>query len=80
LRTNAVGTNLNREWAEPTPEKSPEVLAILIAHQREHALFADFAQFGLGGGLVLFMCRAAGGWATSRGAGSRRRGGNTARA
>ena len=29
LRTNAVGTNLNREWAEPTPEKSPEVLAIL---------------------------------------------------
>ncbi|KEO86484.1 hypothetical protein EH30_11640 [Erythrobacter sp. JL475] len=28
LRTNAVGTNLNREWASPTPEKSPEVLAI----------------------------------------------------
>ncbi|MEM6493114.1 MAG: M14-type cytosolic carboxypeptidase [Pseudomonadota bacterium] len=28
LRTNAVGTNLNREWAEPTPEKSPEILAI----------------------------------------------------
>ncbi len=28
LRTNAVGTNLNREWAEPTPERSPEVLAI----------------------------------------------------
>lgn len=28
LRTNAVGTNLNREWAEPTPDKSPEVLAI----------------------------------------------------
>lgn len=28
LRTNAVGTNLNREWAEPTAEKSPEVLAI----------------------------------------------------
>ena len=28
LRTNAVGTNLNREWAIPTPEKSPEVLAI----------------------------------------------------
>ena len=26
LRTNAVGTNLNREWAEPTKEKSPEVL------------------------------------------------------
>jgi murein tripeptide amidase MpaA len=28
LRTNAVGTNLNREWATPTPDKSPEVLAI----------------------------------------------------
>lgn len=26
LRTNAVGTNLNREWHAPTPEKSPEVL------------------------------------------------------
>lgn len=28
LRTNAVGTNLNREWHEPTPEKSPEVLYV----------------------------------------------------
>ncbi|TAD72630.1 MAG: hypothetical protein EAY70_13515 [Sphingomonadales bacterium] len=28
LRTNAVGTNLNREWANPTPERSPEVLVI----------------------------------------------------
>ena len=28
LRTNAVGVNLNREWAEPTAERSPEVLAI----------------------------------------------------
>ena len=28
LRTNAVGTNLNREWADPSPERSPEVLAI----------------------------------------------------
>ena len=28
LRTNAAGANLNREWAEPTPERSPEVLAI----------------------------------------------------
>ena len=28
LRTNAVGTNLNREWETPTAEKSPEVLAI----------------------------------------------------
>lgn len=28
LRTNAVGANLNREWAEPTAERSPEVLAV----------------------------------------------------
>ncbi|WP_133366129.1 M14 family metallopeptidase [Qipengyuania sediminis] len=28
LRTNAVGVNLNREWHEPSAEKSPEVLAI----------------------------------------------------
>jgi len=28
LRTNAAGVNLNREWAAPSPEKSPEVLAI----------------------------------------------------
>ena len=28
LRTNAVGANLNREWADPTLERSPEVLAI----------------------------------------------------
>lgn len=28
LRTNAVGVNLNREWAEPTAERAPEVLAI----------------------------------------------------
>ncbi|WP_218354877.1 M14 family metallopeptidase [Alteromonas lipotrueiana] len=31
LRTNAVGTNLNREWAEPTAQKSPEVLYVLNA-------------------------------------------------
>lgn len=31
LRTNAAGTNLNREWAEPTAEKSPEVLYVLNA-------------------------------------------------
>jgi len=29
LRTNAVGTNLNREWVSPSAEKSPEVLGIL---------------------------------------------------
>ncbi|AEI36974.1 MAG: M14-type cytosolic carboxypeptidase [Zymomonas mobilis subsp. pomaceae] len=28
LRTNAAGANLNREWAEPTKERSPEVLAV----------------------------------------------------
>ncbi|WP_425464281.1 M14 family metallopeptidase [Novosphingobium umbonatum] len=28
LRTNAAGVNLNREWHAPTPERSPEVLAI----------------------------------------------------
>ncbi len=28
LRTNAVGVNLNREWREPSAERSPEVLAI----------------------------------------------------
>ena len=28
LRTNFLGVNLNREWAEPSAERSPEVLAI----------------------------------------------------
>lgn len=28
LRTNAAGANLNREWAEPTESRSPEVLAV----------------------------------------------------
>lgn len=31
LRTNAVGTNLNREWAEPSLNKSPEVYHVLNA-------------------------------------------------
>lgn len=31
LRTNAAGVNLNREWAEPTLEKSPEVYHVLGA-------------------------------------------------
>ncbi|GGI88912.1 hypothetical protein GCM10007973_26590 [Polymorphobacter multimanifer] len=31
LRTNAAGVNLNREWAGPTAERSPEVLAALAA-------------------------------------------------
>ena len=29
LRTNAVGSNLNREWDEPSAEKSPEVRCVL---------------------------------------------------
>ena len=29
LRTNAAGSNLNREWEEPSAEKSPEVLCVL---------------------------------------------------
>jgi murein tripeptide amidase MpaA len=28
LRTNAIGVNLNREWADPSPGRSPEVVAI----------------------------------------------------
>jgi murein tripeptide amidase MpaA len=28
LRTNAAGANLNREWMEPSPEKSPEVFFV----------------------------------------------------
>ena len=31
LRTNAKGVNLNREWAAPSAERSPEVLAIRSA-------------------------------------------------
>jgi len=31
LRTNSLGVNLNREWADPAPERSPEVLAIRTA-------------------------------------------------
>ena len=40
LRTNAVGTNLNREWAEPTPEASPEVLAVRNAMDASGVDFA----------------------------------------
>lgn len=40
LRTNAVGTNLNREWSAPSAEKSPEVLAIL---RRMDETGVDFA-------------------------------------
>jgi len=31
LRTNAAGTDLNREWAGPTAERSPEILHVLEA-------------------------------------------------
>lgn len=40
LRTNAVGVNLNREWADPTPERSPEVLAVRTAMDATGVAFA----------------------------------------
>lgn len=40
LRTNAAGVNLNREWACPSAEKSPEVLAILSAMDQTGVHFA----------------------------------------
>ena len=40
LRTNAAGVNLNREWAAPTPERSPEVLAIRNAMDASGVDFA----------------------------------------
>ncbi|MFC3099161.1 M14 family metallopeptidase [Alteraurantiacibacter palmitatis] len=40
LRTNAAGVNLNREWASPSAERSPEVLAIREAMD---ATGVDFA-------------------------------------
>ena len=40
LRTNAIGTNLNREWDTPTAEKSPEVLAIRNAMDETGVDFA----------------------------------------
>ena len=40
LRTNAVGVNLNREWASPSAEKSPEVLAIRNAMDATGVHFA----------------------------------------
>ncbi|MCC6940567.1 MAG: hypothetical protein IT551_03000 [Novosphingobium sp.] len=40
LRTNAAGVNLNREWREPSAERSPEVLAIRNAMD---ATGVDFA-------------------------------------
>jgi murein tripeptide amidase MpaA len=40
LRTNAAGVNLNREWAAPSPERSPEVLAIRDAMDASGVDFA----------------------------------------
>ena len=40
LRTNAAGVNLNREWHEPTAERSPEVLAIRDAMDETGVNFA----------------------------------------
>ena len=40
LRTNAVGVNLNREWATPSAEKSPEVLCIRGAMDETGVHFA----------------------------------------
>ncbi len=40
LRTNAVGVNLNREWHAPSAEKSPEVLCVRNAMDRNRPDFA----------------------------------------
>jgi len=42
LRTNAAGANLNREWLEPSMERSPEVLLVRQCMQRTGVdLFLD---------------------------------------
>lgn len=38
LRTNAAGANLNREWMDPDPERSPEVFA---AREAIHSIGCD---------------------------------------
>ncbi len=40
LRTNAAGANLNREWAAPCAQRSPEVLAVRAAMDRTGVDFA----------------------------------------
>ena len=40
LRTNSVGVNLNREWATPSAEKSPEVLCVRNEMDRTGVDFA----------------------------------------
>ena len=39
LRTNAAGANLNREWVEPSMERSPEVF---LVRQKMHETGVDF--------------------------------------
>jgi len=42
LRTNAAGANLNREWMAPSPQRSPEVLAVKNRmHETGCDLFLD---------------------------------------
>jgi murein tripeptide amidase MpaA len=40
LRTNTVGVNLNREWHDPAPERSPEVLCVRNAMDETGVAFA----------------------------------------
>ena len=40
LRTNAMGVNLNREWENPAPDRSPEVLALRSAMDESGVDFA----------------------------------------
>ena len=40
MRTNFAGTNLNREWHEPSAEKSPEVLCVREAMDESGVAFA----------------------------------------
>ncbi|MGE4429431.1 MAG: M14-type cytosolic carboxypeptidase [Sphingobium sp.] len=40
LRTNAAGVNLNREWHEPSPERSPEVYHVRAEMDRTGVDFA----------------------------------------
>ena len=40
LRTNAIGVNLNREWDNPSPERSPEVVALRKAMDESGVDFA----------------------------------------
>jgi murein tripeptide amidase MpaA len=40
LRTNAAGTNLNREWDQPSAERSPEIVALRYAMDVDGVDFA----------------------------------------